>query len=149
MKALLVTWLAEWAAFPLTTTHVVSSKNMVFTKVPLTESVDDVDLLCPSVAMPMPGPFLSVVLGPVLDEDEISRREAHEASEAAMENNIDVLSVPSTPLVQRAAKWRPKTRLDRLAKRFCVAQHDVHGERVARESWQRAREAREASANFG
>ena len=30
MKALLVTWLAEWAASPLTTTHVPSSWNMVF-----------------------------------------------------------------------------------------------------------------------
>ena len=37
MKALLVTWLAQWAAFPLTTTHVLSSWNMVFTEVPLTK----------------------------------------------------------------------------------------------------------------
>ena len=53
MKSLLVTWLAEWAASPLTTTPVLSSWNMVFTQVPVTESVDDVDLLCPSAAIPM------------------------------------------------------------------------------------------------
>ena len=47
MKALLVTWLAEWAASPLTATHVLSSRNMVFTEVPVTESVDDVNLPCP------------------------------------------------------------------------------------------------------
>ena len=47
MKALVVTWLAEWAASPLTTTHILSSWNMVFTEVPVTESVDDVDLPCP------------------------------------------------------------------------------------------------------
>ena len=40
MKALFVAWLAEWATFPSTTTHVLSSWNMVFTKEPVTECVD-------------------------------------------------------------------------------------------------------------
>ena len=65
MKALLVTWLAEWAASPLTTTHVLSSWNMVFTQVLVTESVDHVDLPCPSAAIPMPAPLLFVVVGHV------------------------------------------------------------------------------------
>ena len=65
MKALLVTWLAEWATSPLTTTHVLRSWNMVFTEVQLTESVDDVDLPCPSGAIPMPASLLSVVYSPV------------------------------------------------------------------------------------
>ena len=91
MKALLVTWLAEWAASPLTTTHVLSSWNMVFTEVPVTESVDDVDLPCHSAAIPMPAPLLSVVLGPVSDSEEASeaQAEADEASEAEVDNNID------------------------------------------------------------
>ena len=72
MKALLVTWLAEWAASPLTTTHILSSWNMVFTEVPVTESVDDVDLPCPSAAIPMPAPLLSVVPGHVSDSEEAS-----------------------------------------------------------------------------
>ena len=55
-----------------------------------------------------------------------------------------VLSVPGTPPVQRAAKRRAETRLDRLAKRFRAAPRDVHAQRVARENRQRAREAREA-----
>ena len=76
MKALLVTWLAEWVAFPLTTTHVLSSWNMVFTEVPVTESVDDVDLPCPSAAIPMPAPLLSIVHGPVSDSEEASEAEA-------------------------------------------------------------------------
>ena len=67
MKALLVTGLAEWAASPSTTTHVLSSWNMVFTEVPMTEFVDDVDLPCPSAAIPMLAPLLSVVHGPVSD----------------------------------------------------------------------------------
>ena len=46
MKALLVTWLAKWAASPLTTKHILSGWNMVFREVPVTESVDDVDILC-------------------------------------------------------------------------------------------------------
>ena len=45
MKALLVTWLAEWATSPLKTTHVLKSRNMVFTVVPVIESRDDVDLV--------------------------------------------------------------------------------------------------------
>ena len=49
MKALLVTWLAELAASPLTTTQVLSSWNMVFTELPVTEFVDDVP--------PPPPPF--------------------------------------------------------------------------------------------
>ena len=53
------------AASPLTTTHVLSSCNMVFAEVPLTESVDEVDLPYPSAAIPMPAPLLSVVLGPI------------------------------------------------------------------------------------
>ena len=67
MKALLVTWLSEWAASSLTTTHVLRSWNMVFTEVPVAESVDDVDLPCPSAAIPMPAPLLSVVPGHVSD----------------------------------------------------------------------------------
>ena len=37
------------------------------------------------------------------------------------EPHIDVLSAPGTPPVQRAAKRRAETRLDRLAKRFRAA----------------------------
>ena len=37
MKALLVSWLIQWAASPLTTTHVLGSWNMVFIEVPVTE----------------------------------------------------------------------------------------------------------------
>ena len=120
MKALLVTWLAGWAASPLTTTHVLSTWNMVFTEVPVTESVDDVDLPCPSAAIPMPAPLLSIVPGHVSDSEEASeaQAEADEASGTEVEDNIDVPSVPGTPPVQRAAKRRAKTRLDRLAKRF-------------------------------
>ena len=136
MKALLVTWLAEWAASPLTTTHVLSSWNMVFTKVPVTESVDDVDLPCPSAAIPMPAPLLFVVPGHVSDSEEASetQAEADEASGAEVEDNIDVLSVPGKPAVQRAAKRRAETRLDRLAERFRAAPRDVHAQRVAREN---------------
>ena len=146
MKALLVTWLAEWAASPLTTTHILRSWNMVFTEVPVTESVDDVDLPCPSAAIPMPAPLLSVVPGHVSDSEEASeaQAEADEASGAEVEDNIDILSVPGTPPVQRAAKRRAETRLDRLAKKFRAAPRDVHAQRVARENGQRAREAREA-----
>ena len=146
MKALLVTWLAEWVASPLTTTHILSSWNMVFTEVPVTESVDDVDLPCPSAAVPMPAPLLSVVPGNVSDSEEASeaQAEADLASGAEVEDNIDVLSVPGTPPVQRAAKRGAETRLDRLAKRFRAAPRDVHAQRVARENRQRAREAREA-----
>ena len=146
MKALLVTWLAEWAASPLTTTHILSSWNMVFTEVPVTESVDDVDLPCPSAAIPMPAHLLSAVPGHVSDSEEASeaQAEADEASGAEVEDNIDVLSVPGTPPVQRAAKRRAETRLGRLAKRLRAAPRDVHAQRVARENRQRAREAREA-----
>ena len=76
MKALLVTWLAQWAASPLTTTHILSSWNVVFTEVPVTEPVDDVDLPCPSAAIPMPAPLLSVVPGPVSDSEVASEAEA-------------------------------------------------------------------------
>ena len=146
MKALLVTWLAEWTASPSTTTHVLSSWNMVFTEVRVTEFVDDLDLPCPSAAIPMPAPLLSVVPGHVSDLEQASeaQAEADEASGAEVEDNIDVLSVPDTPPIQRAAKSRAETRLDRLAKRFRAAQRDVHAQRVARENRQRAREAREA-----
>ena len=146
MKALLVTWLAEWAASPLTTTDVRSSWNMVFTEVPVTESMDNVDLPYPSAAIPMPAPLLSVVPGPVSDSAGASEAEAEadEAYWAEVDDNIDVLSVPGTPPVQRAAKRRAETRLDRLAKRFRAAPRDVHAQRVARENRQRAREAREA-----
>ena len=93
MKALLVTWLAEWAASPLTTTQVLSSWNMVFTEVPLTEFVDDVDLPYPSAAIPMPALLLSVVPGPVSDLVEASeaKAEADEAFGAEVDDNIDVL----------------------------------------------------------
>ena len=143
IKALLVTWLAEWAASSLTTTHVLSSWNMVFTQVPMTESVDDVDLPCPSVAISVPAPLLCVVAGHVSDSEEASeaQAEADEAYGAEVEDNIDVLSHPA---VQRAAKRRAETRWDRLAKRFRAAPRDVHAQRVARENRQRAREAREA-----
>ena len=146
MKAPLVPWLAEWAASPLTTTHVFSSWNMVLTKVPVTESVDDVGLSCRSAAIPMPAPLLSVDRCRVSDSEEASgaEAEAEEASGAQMDDNIDVLSVPGTPPVQRAAKRRAETRSDRLAKRFRAASRDVHAHRVARENRQRAREAREA-----
>ena len=128
MKALLVTWLAEWAASSLTTTHVLARWNMVFTEVPVTESVDDVDLPCPSAAIPMPAPLLSVAPGPVSDSGEAleAQVEADEASGAEVDDNIDVLSVPGTRPVQRAAKRRAETRLDRLAKRFRAAPRDVH-----------------------
>ena len=146
MKALLVTWLAKWAASPLTTTHVLGSWNMVFTEVQVTESVNDVDLPCPSAAIPMPAPLLFVVPGPVSDSEEASEAEAEadEASGAEMDDHIGVLSNPGTPPVQRAAKRRAETRLDRLAKRFCAAPRDVHAQRVARENRQRAREVWEA-----
>ena len=146
MKALLVTWPAEWAASPLTTTHILSTRNMVFTEVPVTESVDDVDLPCPSAAIPMPAPLLSVVPGPVSDSEEASeaRTEADEASGAEVDDNSDVLSVPGTPPPQRAAKRRAEARLNRLAKGFRAAPVDVHAQRVARENRQRAREARGA-----
>ena len=143
MKDFLETCLA---ASPLTTTHVLSSWNMVFTEVLVTESVDDVDLPCPSAAIPMPAPLLSVVPDPVSDSEEASEAEAEadKTSGAGVDNNIDVLSVPSTPPVQRAAKRRAETRLDRLAKRFRAAPCDVIAERVAGENRERAREAREA-----
>ena len=146
MKALLVAWLAEWAASPLTTTHVLSSWNMVFTEVPVIESVDDLDLPYPSAAIPMPAPLLSFVPGHVSDSEEASeaQAEADEASGAEVEDNIDVLSIPGTPPVQRVAKRRAETRLDRLAKRFGAAPRDVYAQRVARENRQRAREAPEA-----
>ena len=94
----------------------------------------------------MPAPLLSVVPGHVSDSEEAleAQAEADEASGAEVEDNIDVLSVPGTPPVQRAAKRRAETRLDRLAKRFRAAPRDVHAQRVARENRQRAREAREA-----
>ena len=112
----------------------------------MTEFVDDVDLPCPSAAIPMPAPLLFIVLGRVSDSEEASQAEAQadEASGAEMDNNIDVLSVPGTPPVQRAAKKRVETRLDRLAKWFRAAPQDVHAQRIGRENRQRARKAREA-----
>ena len=93
VKALLVTWLAEWAASPLTTTHVLGSWNMGFTEVPVTKSVDDVDLPCPTVAILMPASLLFVVPGPVSDSEEASeaQAEADEASGAEVDDYIDVL----------------------------------------------------------
>ena len=101
MKALLVTWLAEWATSPLTTTHILSSWNMVFTEVPVTESVDDVDLPCPSAAIPMPAPLLSVVPGHVSNSEEASeaQEEADEASGAEVEDNINVCNDLNNDLV--------------------------------------------------
>ena len=61
-----------------------------------------------------------------------------------MDNNVDVLSVPGTPPVQRAAKRRAETRLERLPKRFRAAPRHVHAQRVGRENRQRAKEAWEA-----
>ena len=119
MKALLVTWLAEWDACPLTTTHVLSSWNMVFTEVPLTESEDDVDLPRPSAPIRMPAPLLSVPLGFVLHAEEASKAETDEASE--VDENIDVLSVPGTPPVPKAAKKRAKNKLNAFAKSFHAA----------------------------
>ena len=94
----------------------------------------------------MPAPLVSVVPGPVSDSREASeaQAEADEASTAEVDDNIDMLSVLGTPPVQRAAKRRAETRLDKLAKRFRAAPRDVHAQRVARENRQRAREAREA-----
>ena len=107
----------------------------------MTESVDDVDLPFPSAAVPMPAPLLSVVLGPLSDSEEASEAEAGEAPEAEMDHNIDMLSVQGTPPVQRAAKRRAKTRLDRLAKRFRAARRNINAQRVPTENRQRAREA--------
>ena len=151
MKALLVTWPAEWAASSLTTTHVLSSWNMVFTEVPVTESVDDVDLPCPSAAIPMPAPLLSVVPGPVSDPEEASeaQAEADEASRAEVDDSIDVLSVPGTTPVQRAAKKRAETRLDRLAKRFRAAPRDVHAQRWASAEQAKGKGGPGGSADFG
>ena len=144
MKALLVTRFAEWAASLLTTTHVLSSGTMVFTEVPVTKSVDDVDLPCPSAAISMPAPLVSVVPVKVSEAEEASEVEADKASEANVHENIEALSVPGTPPLQRAAKRRAKTQVGRLAKRFRAAPRDVHAQRVARENRQRARQAREA-----
>ena len=112
----------------------------------MTESVHDVDLPCPSPAIPMPAPLLSVVRCPVTDSERASEAEteADEASEAEMEDNIDVLSVPGTPPVQGAAKRRAETWLDRLAKRSRAARRDVHAQSVARENRQRGMKARDA-----
>ena len=140
MKALLVTWLAEWAASPLTTTHVLSSWNMVFTKVLVTGSVDDVDLSCPSAAIPMPAALLFVIN----DAEEASEAEADKAPDADMDDHIDVPSVPRTPPVQRALKRRAKPQLERLAKRFCAAPRDVDAQRRDSKNKQWAKEAREA-----
>ena len=144
MKALLVTWLAQWAAFPLTTTHVLSSWNMVFTEVPVPQFVEDVDLPCPLAAIPLPVPLLFVLPSRVLDAEEASKVEANEALKGEMDDNIDMPSVLGTTHVQRAAKRRAKTRFDRLAKRFRAAPRDVHAQRVTRENRQRAKEALEA-----
>ena len=94
----------------------------------------------------MPAPLLFVVPGHVSYSEEASKAQAQadEASGAEVEDNIDVLSVLGIPHVQRAAKRRAETRLDRLAKRFRAAPRDVHAQRVARENRQRAREARQA-----
>ena len=94
----------------------------------------------------MPAPLLSVVPGTVSDSEEASeaQAEADEASGAEVDDNIDVLSVPGTPPVQRATKRRAETWLDNLAKRLRAAPRDVHAQRVARENSQRAREAQEA-----
>ena len=70
--------------------------------------------------------------------------EAAGASEAEVDDNIDVLSVPGTPRVQRVAKRRAETRMHRLAERIRPAPRDVHAQRVATEDTQRAREARKA-----
>ena len=76
----------------------------------------------------MRAPLLSVVPGHVSDSEKASeaQAEADEASGAEVEDNIDVVSVSGTPRVQRAAKRRAETRLDRLAKRFRAAPRDVH-----------------------
>ena len=115
MKALLVTWLAEWPTSVLTTTHVLSCWNSVFGEVPVTEYVDDVDLPCPSAAIPRLAPLLCVIPGPISDAEEASEVAAYQASEAEMDDNIDVLSVPGTTPLQTAAKRRAENRLDGLA----------------------------------
>ena len=94
----------------------------------------------------MPAPLPFVVPRPVSYSEEASEAgaEADEASGAEMDNNIDVLSVPGTPPVQRAATRRAETRWDRLATRILAEPRDVHGQRVDRENKQRAREAQEA-----
>ena len=100
MKAFLVIWLAEWAAFSLTTTHVLSSWNMVFTEVRVIESVDDVDLPCPSVAMFAPDPLVCVMPVQDANEEEALQVEANEAYEAELQENIELLLVPRTPPLQ-------------------------------------------------
>ena len=66
----------------------------------------------------MPAPLLSIVPRPVSESEGAAgvKVEADEASRAEVDDNIDVLSVPGTPPVQRAAKRRAETRRDRLAK---------------------------------
>ena len=105
----------------------------------------DADLPCPSAAIPMPAALLCVVRGRVPDSEEASDAKADEASEEEMGDNIDVLPVQGTPPVQRAAKRRAKTLLDRLAKRICAAPRDLHAQCVARENRQRARSDDEAA----
>ena len=112
--------------------------------VPVTESVDDVDLPYPSAAIPMPAPLLSFVPGRVSDAEEASEVQADEASEAKMDDKDDMLSVLGTPPLQRAAKRRAETGLGRLAKSVRGAPRDVHAQRVARVNKQRAREGNEA-----
>ena len=87
MQALLVAWLAKWAASPLITTHVLSNWNMVFAEMPGMEPVDNMKLPFP---FPVPTPLLSVVPSHVSDADKASQVEAYEASEAEMDDNSDV-----------------------------------------------------------
>ena len=49
---------------------------MVFIEVPVTESVDGVDLLCPSAAISMLAPLVSVVPVQDVDDEEASEVEA-------------------------------------------------------------------------
>ena len=92
----------------------------MFTEVPVTEFVDDVDLPCPSNAIPMPLPLVSVV--PMQDADG---EEASEVEVDVPQENIELLSVFGMPPLQRAAKMGAQTRLDRLAKRYRAAPRDV------------------------
>ena len=81
----------------------------MFTEVSVTQSVDDVDLPCPSAAISIPAPLVSVMPVQDVDEEEASEIEADEASEAELQGNIELLSILRTPPLQRAAKRRAET----------------------------------------
>jgi hypothetical protein len=81
-----------------------SSWKMVFTEVPVTESVDAVDLPCPSAVIPMPAPLVCVVPEPISDSREASeaQAQAEQASEAQADQNIEVPAVCTQSKAKRA-----------------------------------------------